>query len=95
MEKIALIGLTPKSVSVGIALENANLKNTKIVGMDIRRNINKQVKKLKLISEVTDSYAKAVMDSNLVIIDVPTRNIKWIARQCSNRRLLFIKIPCD
>ena len=84
MEKIALIGLTPKSVSVGIALENANLKNTKIVGMDIRRNINKQVKKLKLISEVTDSYAKAVMDSNLVIIDVPVSSMRDTLQGISN-----------
>jgi prephenate dehydrogenase len=76
LEKIAIIGLTPKSLSAGIALENANLKNTRIVGMDIRRNINKQVKKLKCIPEVTDSYSKAVMDSNLVIIDVPVSSMR-------------------
>ena len=84
MEKIALIGLTPKSVSLAMALENAKLKNTKIIGMDIRRNVTNQVKKLKLISNITSSYSNAVTDANLVIIDVPISSMKDTLQGISN-----------
>tara|TARA_B100000029_G_scaffold516004_1_gene626074 strand:- start:7655 stop:8674 length:1020 start_codon:yes stop_codon:yes gene_type:complete len=84
LEKIALIGLTPKSVSLAMALENAKLKNTKIIGMDIRRNVTNQVKKLKLISNITSSYSNAVTDANLVIIDVPISSMKDTLQGISN-----------
>ena len=71
MEKIAIVGVGPVGVSMGLALMDRRLSNTEIVITSGDRNTVSAVSKLGAANKTTTSMRDAVEDAHLVILDAP------------------------
>ncbi len=71
MEKIAIVGVSPVGVSMGMALMDRRLSNTEIVITSGDRNIVSEASKLGAANKTTTSMRDAVEDASLVVLDSP------------------------
>ncbi|MCY4653955.1 MAG: prephenate dehydrogenase [Dehalococcoidia bacterium] len=78
MEKIAIVGVSPVGVSMGLALMDRRLGNTEIVITSGDRNIVSQASKLAAANKTTTSMRDAVEDAHLVILDAPVSELREV-----------------
>ena len=71
MEKIAIVGVGPVGVSMGLALMDRRLSNTEIVITSGDRNTVSAVSKLGAANRTITSMRNAVEDAHLVVLDAP------------------------
>ncbi len=76
MEKIAIVGVSPVGVSMGIALMNRRLNNTEIVIASGDRNTVSAVSKMGAANRTITSMRNAVEDAHLVILDSPISELR-------------------
>ena len=69
MERIAIMGLGPIGVSIGLALKQAELKQVEIVGFDKDRRSASQAAKMGAVDRATGVYRKAVERAQLIVLD--------------------------
>jgi prephenate dehydrogenase len=75
---IAIIGLGLIGGSIGLALKQAGLQNTRIVGMARTPDTRRQAKKLGAIDDDAAFAADAVRDASLVIVAAPILAVRGI-----------------
>jgi len=73
--RIALVGLSDVGISMGLALKNARLKSTEVVGFDLDGPSSSAAKRIGAVDEVERSLQAAVLGSQIVIVSVPTRQM--------------------
>ncbi len=78
MEKIAIVGVSPVGVSMGLALMDRRLSNTEIVIASGDRNVISTVSKLGAANKSTTSMRDAVEDAHLVVLDSPVSELRDI-----------------
>ena len=78
MEKIAIVGVSPVGVSMGLALMDRRLSNTEIVITSGDRNVVSAVSKLGAANKTITSMRNAVEDARLVILDSPISELRDI-----------------
>ena len=78
MEKIAIVGVSPVGVSMGLALMDRRLSNTEIVITSGDRNVVSDASKLGAANKTTTSMRDAVEDAHLVILDAPVSEMRDI-----------------
>ncbi len=76
MEKIAIVGVSPVGVSMGMALMNRRLSNTEIIITSGDRNIISDVSKVGAANRAITSMRDAVEDAHLVILDSPIGELR-------------------
>ena len=69
MERITIIGTSVVGVSIGMALKNANLRNTEIVGSSGDRDALKIAAKAGAYDEDTSNLRNAVRGAQMIILD--------------------------
>ena len=78
MEKIAIVGVSPIGVSMGMALMDRRLSNTEIVITSGDRNVVSAASKLGAANRTVTSMRDAVEDAHLVILDAPISELREI-----------------
>ena len=78
MEKIAIVGVSPVGVSMGLALMDRRLSNTEIVITSGDRNVVSEVSKLGAANRTTTSMRDAVEDAHLVVLDSAISELREI-----------------
>lgn len=77
MSHLTLIGLSPVSASIGLALKRAGLK-TEIVGTDRDRAATHAAEKMGAIDRATRNLRSAVEEADMVVLDLPMSEIEEI-----------------
>jgi prephenate dehydrogenase len=78
LEKIAIVGVSPVGVSMGMALMDRRLSNTEIVIASGDRNVVSGISKLAAANKTTTSLRDAVEDAHLVILDAPVSELREV-----------------
>ena len=76
MEKIAIIGVGPVGVSIGLALMDRRLRNTEIVIASGDRNLISNVSKIGAANRTITSMRDAVEEAHLVVLDSPISELR-------------------
>ena len=71
MDRIAIIGLSPIGLSIGLALKRARLKETEVVGSSGERDELSAASKLGAVDWATGNLGKALEGAGLVVLDTP------------------------
>ena len=69
MDRITIIGMGPIGASLGLALKEANLSDTEIVGTSAKRQASEKALKMGAVDQTTNSLREAVRGAELVILD--------------------------
>lgn len=69
MERIAIIGMGPIGVSIGLGLRRSGLEHTEVVGMDRNRDALSQAKELGSLDRATGNLRGALKGAQLVVLD--------------------------
>ena len=76
MERISIIGMGPIGTSIGLALKRASMPDTEIVGSSRDRDSLTAASKMGAVDSTTASLRSAMDGAQLVILDMPTTEIK-------------------
>ena len=71
MDRIAILGMGPVGVSIGLGLRRAGLQETEIVGVDGDRRRLSKASRMEAVDRTTGSLKSAVAGAGLVVLDVP------------------------
>lgn len=71
MDRIAIIGLSPIGLSIGLALKRARLQETEVVGSSGERDELSVASKLGAVDWATGNLGKALEGAGLVVLDTP------------------------
>jgi prephenate dehydrogenase len=71
LERITIVGMSPIGASIGLALKQARLSNTEIVGSSGDRAALSKAAKMGAMDKEISSLGAAVRDAQLIIIDMP------------------------
>lgn len=76
MDRIAILGLGPVGVSIGLALKGAGLEDTEILGTDPDRRAMRAALEMEAIDTSDGSLRNAMKGARLVIMDMPLSESK-------------------
>lgn len=76
MERITIIGMGPVGASIGLALRQARLSNTEIVGTDADREALSRASKAGAVEKAIGNLRSAVEGAQLVIMDTSLTDTK-------------------
>lgn len=70
LDRITIVGMGPVGTSIGLALKEAKLANTEIIGTSAERNDLNKAAKMGAVDDATPNLRSAVQGAKLVILDV-------------------------
>lgn len=76
MDRITILGLGPVGVSIGLALKQAGLQDTEILGTDPDKRAMRGALEMEAIDKADGSLRNAMKGARLVIMDMPLSESK-------------------
>ena len=76
MDRIAIVGLGPLGLSIGLALKRAELTDAEVVGIDRARNLQSRASKMGAVDSATGNLRSALRGAGLVILDMPVLHME-------------------
>lgn len=76
MDRITILGMGPIGASIGLALKQAGLTDTEVVGTDSDRKALSHASRIGAVDRVTGNIRSALNAAQLVILDMPLADIK-------------------
>jgi len=71
MDRIAILGMGPVGMSIGLGLRRTGLQKTEIVGTDGDRRRLSKASRMEAVDRTASSLKSAVAGAGLVVLDVP------------------------